>query len=62
MGILRFSSQRPPVKSGIATGAEPIAMDCSLRQVMLIHAAASYTSMGGWQPFCTLSTKERSAR
>ena len=49
----RFSRpiQRPSVKSGTGTGMEPIATDYSLRQVIAIQLAASYTSMGKATPF-----------
>ena len=52
----------PLVKSGTGTGRPPMATDCSLRQVMAIHEAVSYTSMGGFFSSCTLSTNARRAR
>ena len=39
-------NQRPFVKSGIATGMPPFAMESSLKQVTAIQLTVSYTSIG----------------
>jgi len=42
-GLLVYHA--PLVKSGMAIGVEPFAIDHSLSGVILLHAAVSYTSI-----------------